>query len=71
MHHHETVRRIRLKLWRQSNWLLHHDNTPSHASFFTREFLAETKKIVVPQLTYFSLMAQLQMKLKGYHFYTI
>jgi hypothetical protein len=30
---HEYVRRRLPKLWRQKNWLLHHDNAPSHASF--------------------------------------
>jgi hypothetical protein len=35
---HENVR----KLWRQKNWLLHHDNTPSHTSFFSVQFF--TKK---------------------------
>jgi hypothetical protein len=34
----ENVRRLRPELWRQNNWLLHHDNASSHTSFFTREF---------------------------------
>jgi hypothetical protein len=29
---------LRPKLWRQKNWLLQHNNAPSHTSFFTREF---------------------------------
>jgi hypothetical protein len=33
-------------VWRQMNWLLHHNNTPSHTSFFTREFL--TKNNMMP-----------------------
>jgi hypothetical protein len=32
------VRTFRRELWRQKNWLLHHDNAPSHTSVFTREF---------------------------------
>jgi hypothetical protein len=35
----EKVRRLRPELLRHENWLLHHDNAPSHTSFFTREFL--------------------------------
>jgi hypothetical protein len=34
----ENVRRLRLELWRQTNWLLHHNNASSHISFFIREF---------------------------------
>jgi hypothetical protein len=26
------------ELWRQKNWLSHHDNAPSHTSFFSMEF---------------------------------
>jgi hypothetical protein len=36
----EKLQRLRSKLWRQRNWLLHHDNTSSHTSspenFFTK-----------------------------------
>jgi len=28
----ENVRRRRPELWRQGNWLLHHDNAPCHTS---------------------------------------
>jgi hypothetical protein len=38
----ESVRRLRPELWRQTNWLLLHDNAPSHTSLFTREFLTKT-----------------------------
>jgi hypothetical protein len=30
---HKNVRRLRPEIWRQRNWLLHH-NAPSHTSFF-------------------------------------
>jgi hypothetical protein len=40
----ENVRRFRPELWRQNNWLLQHDNAPSHTSFFTRELLIKKKK---------------------------
>jgi hypothetical protein len=32
------VLRLRLELWRQKNWLLHHNNEPSHTSFSTGNF---------------------------------
>jgi hypothetical protein len=37
----ENVRRLRPELWRQNNWLSHHANAPSHASFFTWELLTK------------------------------
>jgi hypothetical protein len=52
---HENVRRLRPELWRQQNWLLHHDNTASHTSFFTREFLTKNNMTVIPHPPYFSL----------------
>jgi hypothetical protein len=38
----ENVRRLQQELWRQKNWLFHHDDAPSHSSFFTIEFLPKT-----------------------------
>jgi hypothetical protein len=35
------VRRRRPQLWRQQSWLLYHDNTPSHTSVLTQQFLAK------------------------------
>jgi hypothetical protein len=32
----DNVQRLRLEVWRQNNWLLLHDNAPSHTSFFTK-----------------------------------
>jgi hypothetical protein len=51
----ENARRLRPELWRQKNWLLHHDNAPSHTSLSTREFLTENNMTVVPHSLYFSL----------------
>jgi hypothetical protein len=45
---HENVQRLYPELWQQKNWLLPHDNAPSHTSFLTREFLAKTN-ITVPR----------------------
>jgi hypothetical protein len=38
---HENVGRIRPEIWRENNWLLHHDNGLSHTSFHTKEFLTK------------------------------
>jgi hypothetical protein len=35
------------KFWRQKNWMLYHDNAPSHTSFFTREFWTKNNMTVV------------------------
>jgi transposase len=75
----ENVQRLRPELWRQRNWLLHHDNAPSHTSLFTREFLTTNNITVVPHPSYspdlapcdFSLFPRLKIKLKGRHFDTI
>jgi hypothetical protein len=61
------------------NWLLHHDNAPSHTSFFTREFLTKNNTTVIPHPPYspdlapcdFSLFPRLKIKLKGRRFDTI
>jgi hypothetical protein len=67
----ENVVKRRPELWRQKNWLLHHDNTQSHSYFFTREFLPKSNITVVPHPHYFSLFLRLKMKLNGRHFDTI
>jgi hypothetical protein len=68
----------RPELWRNHNWLLHHDNTPAHASLKTTEFL--TNNIVIgPYCPYssdlgpsdFTLFPNLKMKLKGQRFETM
>jgi hypothetical protein len=51
----ENVRRLRRELWRQNNWLLHHDSKPSHTSSFTREFLIKNNITVVPHPPYLFL----------------
>jgi hypothetical protein len=66
---HENVRRLRPELWRQANWLLHHDIALSHTSFFTREFLMKTTQLSSPTHPIF-LFPQLKIKPKGHHFDT-
>jgi histone-lysine N-methyltransferase SETMAR len=75
----ENVRRLRPELWRQKNWLLHHDNPPSHIFLFTRECLTKNNMAVVIHPPYspdlalcdFSLFPRLKIKLKGRRFDTI
>jgi hypothetical protein len=73
---HEHVRRLRPELWRQKNWLLHHDNAPSHTFFFTKEFFTKNNITVVPHSPYshdlgpcdFYLFPWLLIGLKGSRF---
>jgi hypothetical protein len=41
------VRRLRPELWRQKNWLLHHDNAPSHFLFSPGNSFTRTNITVV------------------------
>jgi hypothetical protein len=69
----------RLELWRNHNWLLHHDNTLAHTSLKTTEFVTNNNLVVVPHPSYspdlalcdFPLFPTLKMKLKGQHFETV
>jgi hypothetical protein len=49
----ENLRRLLLELWRQKNWLLHHDNKPSHTSFFTSEFFTKNNMAAAPPILLF------------------
>jgi hypothetical protein len=51
----ENDRRLRSELWRQKNWLLHHDYAPSHNSFFARKFVTKNNITVGPHPPYTSL----------------
>jgi hypothetical protein len=66
----EHMRRFRPELWQQRNWLLHHENTPSHTSFFYQGILILNSMAVVPYPPYFSLFLRLKIKLRGRHFNT-
>jgi hypothetical protein len=65
------VRRLRPELSRLKNWLLHHDNAPSHTLFSTKEFLTKNNMTIVPYPPYLSLFPRLIIELKGRHFDTI
>jgi transposase len=61
------------------NWLLHHDNVPSHTSLKTTEFVTNNNMVIVPHPPYlpdlasydFALFPKLKMKLKGRRFETV
>jgi hypothetical protein len=58
-------RRLRPELWRQRSWLLHHDNSLSHTSFFTGNSWPKTTWLSPPTPPYFSLFPWLKIKPKG------
>ena len=71
------VARIRPEI--ANTWVLHHDNTPSHASLLVREFLAKGTVATLRQPPYspdlalsdFFLFPWLKSSLKGHHFGTV
>jgi hypothetical protein len=48
----ENVRRRRPELWHNHNWLLHHDNAPTHTSLKTTEFVTNNNMVIVPHPPY-------------------
>ncbi|UYV74744.1 hypothetical protein LAZ67_12000768 [Cordylochernes scorpioides] len=48
----EAIRQKRRDLWKNKNWLLHHDNAPAHTSLLVRDFLAKNNTLMMPQLPY-------------------
>ena len=48
----EAIRQKRPDLWKNKNWLSHHDNAPAHTSLPMREVLAKNNIITLPQPSY-------------------
>ena len=46
----ENVGRKRPEMWKNGNWLLHHDNVPAHTSLVVREFLTKRTWPLLPTL---------------------
>jgi hypothetical protein len=75
---HENVQRHCPKLWREQTWLLHHDNTLSHTSVLTQQFLEKNEMAFTPHPPYspdlatcdFFLFPKLKFKQKGRRFDT-
>jgi transposase len=69
----------RPELWRNGNWLLHHDTAPAHTSQKTTEFVTNNNMVIIPLPPYspdlvpcdFALFPELKLKLKGQHFETV
>ncbi|UYV70305.1 hypothetical protein LAZ67_7002479 [Cordylochernes scorpioides] len=41
------IRQKRPDLWKNKNWLLHHDNAPAHTSLLVRDFLAKNNTLMM------------------------
>lgn len=75
----EAIRKKRPDLWKNQNWLLHHDNAPAHTSLLVRDFLAKNNTVIMPQPPYspdlapcdFFLFPKLKKPMKGRRFATI
>ncbi|UYV60110.1 hypothetical protein LAZ67_1000019 [Cordylochernes scorpioides] len=67
------IRQKRPDLWKNKNWLLHHDNAPAHTSLLVRDFLAKNNTLMMPQPPYspdsapcdFFLFPKLKRPMKG------
>ncbi|PNF23498.1 hypothetical protein B7P43_G06514 [Cryptotermes secundus] len=72
----ESVRRKRSEMWRNGNWLLHHDNAPAHTALTVRQFLTSNNMVIVPHPPYspdlapsdFFLFPRMKRSLKGKRF---
>ncbi|UYV68230.1 SRM [Cordylochernes scorpioides] len=81
--HHEFLpqafRQKRPDLWKNKNWLLHHDNAPAHTSLLVRDLLAKNNTLMMPQPPYspdlppcdFFLFPKLKRPMKGRRYATL
>ncbi|UYV76770.1 hypothetical protein LAZ67_14001984, partial [Cordylochernes scorpioides] len=75
----EAIRQKRPDLWKNKNWLLHHDNAPAHTSLHVRDFLAKNNTLMMPQPPYspdlapcdFFLFPKLKRPMKGRRYATL
>ncbi|UYV83425.1 hypothetical protein LAZ67_23000967 [Cordylochernes scorpioides] len=75
----EAIRQKRPDLWKNKNWLLHHDNTPAHTSLLVRDFLAKNNTLIMSQPPYspdlapcdFFLFPKLKRPMKGRRYATL
>ncbi|UYV63278.1 hypothetical protein LAZ67_2003639 [Cordylochernes scorpioides] len=75
----EAIRQKRPDLWKNKNWLLHHDNAPAHTSLLVRDFLAKNNTLMMPQPLYssdlapcdFFLFPKLKRPMKGRRYATL
>jgi len=72
----ELVRRKRPEKWQDGDWILHHDNAPTHTSHLVQQFLAKHGTAQLQQMLYsadlapcdFFLFPRLKKVLKGHRF---
>ncbi|UYV66015.1 hypothetical protein LAZ67_3006192 [Cordylochernes scorpioides] len=75
----EAIRQKRPDLWKNKNWLLHHDNAPAHTSLLVRDLLAKNNTLMIPQPPYspdlapcdFFLFPKLKRPMKGRRYATL
>jgi len=74
----ENVRRKRTEMWKNRDWLLHHDGAPAH-TLLVREFLTNNNMTTVPHPAYLSVLApcdfyvfpKMKLQFKGWCFLSI
>ncbi|UYV80226.1 hypothetical protein LAZ67_18002085, partial [Cordylochernes scorpioides] len=75
----EAIRQKRPVLWKNKNWLLHHNNAPAHTSLHVGDFLAKNNTLMMPQPPYspdlapcdFFLFPKLKRPMKGRRYATL
>ncbi|UYV73920.1 hypothetical protein LAZ67_11001446 [Cordylochernes scorpioides] len=75
----EAIGQKRPDLWKNKNWLLHHDNAPAHTSLLVRDLLAKNNTLMMPQPPYspdlapcdFFLFPKLKRPMKGRRYATL
>ncbi|UYV72453.1 hypothetical protein LAZ67_9003204, partial [Cordylochernes scorpioides] len=75
----EAIRQKRPDLWKNKNWLFHHDNAPAHTSLLVHDFLAKNNTLMMPQPPYspdlapcdFFLFPKLKRPMKGRRYATL
>jgi len=75
----QNVRRKRPEMWKNGDWLLHHDNAPAYTSLVLREFLTRNNMTTVPHPAYspdlapcdFYVFPKIILRLKGRRFVSI
>ncbi|UYV73900.1 hypothetical protein LAZ67_11001345 [Cordylochernes scorpioides] len=75
----ESIRQKRPDLWKNKNWLLHHDNAPAHISLLVRDILSKNNTLMMPQRPYspdlapcdFFLFPKLKRPMKGRRYVTL
>ncbi|UYV63722.1 hypothetical protein LAZ67_2005429 [Cordylochernes scorpioides] len=75
----KAIRQKRPDLWKNKNWLLHHDNAPAHTSLLVRDFLAKNNTLMMLQPPYtpdmapcdYFLFPKLKRPMKGRRYATL